>query len=181
MTQIFYPNLGDVLQLKLVLFSDASHANLPDGFSSAGGHIIFLLGENGKCCPLAWESKKIRRVVKSTLAAETLALVEAIDMGCFVQYLLSEILNGGSTLKPNISIECYVDNHSLWDNIHSTKNVSEKRLRIDLAGIKQMLERKEVSAIRWVDASHQLSDCLTKRGACCMKLTDVLRTATLSV
>ena len=65
--------------MKLVVFSDASHANLPDRYSSAGGYIIFLIGNNKRSCPLAWEAKKIRRVVKSTLAAETLALVEAVD------------------------------------------------------------------------------------------------------
>ena len=88
---IFFPDLGDLKSLQLVVFSDASHANLPDGFSSAGGYIIFLVGENKNCCPLAWEAKKMKRVVRSTLAAETLALVEAVDMAFYLGCVLSEI------------------------------------------------------------------------------------------
>ena len=41
---------------------------------------MFLVDGEGQCCPLAWRSKIIRRVVKSTLAAETLATVEVIDV-----------------------------------------------------------------------------------------------------
>lgn len=173
-----FPCLGDPTKLKLVIFSDASHGNLPDGYSSAGGFIIFLVGEDCKCCPLAWESKKIRRVVKSTLAAETLALVEAVDMGYYLQNILSEIL---FTHKISIPMECYVDNHSLWDNVHSTKNVSEKRLRIDLASLKQMLDKREISAIKWIESSHQLSDCFTKRGVCTQKLIDILKVGYLNL
>lgn len=173
-----FPCLGDPTKLKLVIFSDASHGNLPDGYSSAGGFVIFLVGEDCKCCPLAWESKKIRRVVKSTLAAETLALVEAVDMGYYLQNILSEIL---FTHKISIPMECYVDNHSLWDNVHSTKNVSEKRLRIDLASLKQMLDKREISAIKWIESSHQLSDCFTKRGVCTQKLIDILKVGYLNL
>ena len=173
-----FPDLGDPKSLKLVAFSDASHANLPDGFSSAGGYIIFLVGENEKCCPLAWEAKKIRRVVKSTLAAETLALVEAVDMAFYLGCILSDILyNGSKTLE--IPIQCYVDNKSLWDNIHSTKNVSEKRLRIDLGSLKEMLEHKDISEIKWVETSHQLSDCFTKKGVSCNKLLEILESGSL--
>ena len=90
---ILFSDLGDLNLLKLVVFSDASHANLPDGFSSAGGFIVFLVGGNKRCCPLAWEAKKMKRVVKSTLAAETLALVEALDMAFYLGSILSEILH----------------------------------------------------------------------------------------
>ena len=61
----------------------------------------------------------------------------------------------------------------------STKSVSEKRLRIDLASIKQMLERGEIDAVKWIHNSHQLSDCLTKRGANCDKLLECLKYGTL--
>ena len=166
---IFFPDLGDLNRLKLVVFSDASHANLPDGFSSAGGFIVFLVGSNKRCCPLAWEAKKIKRVVKSNLAAETLALVEGLDMAFYLGSILSEII------KVKIPIECYVDNKSLWENTQSTKNVTEKRLRIDLASIKEMIQNGEISAIHWVESSHQLSDCFTKRGVSCEKLLNILK------
>ena len=115
---ITFPPLGDPNNLRLVAFSDASHANLSDGVSSAGGFIVFLVNGENQCCPLAWGSKKIRRVVKSTLAAESLAMVEAVDVCYYLAHILSEILFMNTKKVP---IECYVDNHSLWDNVHSTK------------------------------------------------------------
>ena len=35
--------------------------------------MIFLVDSHGVKCPLAWQSKKVRRVIKSTLASEALA------------------------------------------------------------------------------------------------------------
>ena len=82
-SSMYFPNLGDISKYKLVVYSDASHANLPDG-SSAGGFVFFLTGENRNSCPLYWEAKKIRRVVKNTLAAETLAAAEAVNMADYL-------------------------------------------------------------------------------------------------
>ena len=170
--EILFPDLGDLKKVKLVVFTDASHANLPDGYSSAGGFIIFLVGNN-RCCPLAWEAKKIRRVVKSTLAAVTLALVEGLDMAFYLGSILTEIVYKTNGCK--IPIECFVDNKSLCENTYSTKNVTEKRLRIDLASIKEMVTKGEVSRIKWVESAHQLSDCFTKRGVSCEKLLYTLK------
>ena len=83
----------------------------------------------------------MKRVVRSTLAAETLALVEAVDIAFYLGCVLSEILYNGSK-KLEIPIQCYVDNKSLWENTHSTKNVTEKRLQIDLGSVKEMLAKE---------------------------------------
>ena len=61
--------------LSLLVCTDASLGNLPDG-GTQGGYIIFLANEKGKAIPICWNSKKIRRVVGSTLAGETLAKAE---------------------------------------------------------------------------------------------------------
>ena len=42
---------------------------------------------------IKWNSKKIPRVVKSSLAAETLALLEAADNAYFLKRLLESILS----------------------------------------------------------------------------------------
>ncbi|KAK4327467.1 hypothetical protein Pmani_002131 [Petrolisthes manimaculis] len=168
-----FPHLGDLSNVKLIVFSDASHASLPDGYSSAGGFIIFLVGENGKSCPFAWEAKKIRRVVKSTLAAETLAASDAVDMCYFLGTVLSEILFHVND-KNVIPICSYVDNHSLVENVHSTKNVSEKRLRIDLAALKELVQEGHVM-LKWVKSNVQLADCLTKKGVNTQNLLHVVQ------
>ena len=112
--------------------------------------------------------RKIRRIVKSTLAAETLSMVDGLDMALFVEHMLTEIT------KRKVPIECFIDNKSLFDNIHSTKLVDEKRLRIDIASIKQMKERHEISSVRWITSDKQLANCLTKRGASTKELLSVL-------
>ncbi|KAG1673036.1 DNA polymerase epsilon subunit 2 [Nymphon striatum] len=170
---LVFPKLESLNLLKLTLFSDASYANLPDGVSSAGGHIVFLVDGTGKCSPISWSAKKIRRVVKSTIAAEALSMVDGLDTAYYIGCMITEILS----MKANtnfIPINCYIDNRSLFENLHSTKAVSEKRLRIDLATIKEMMQRREISHIQWIEASNQISDCFTKRGASCKKLVEVL-------
>ena len=49
-------------------------------------------------CPIAWQSKRARRVVKSTLTAETLAIVDTAEACIFHRKLLLEILQ----VKDNI-------------------------------------------------------------------------------
>ena len=174
-----FPNLGDLRKVHLVALSDASHANLPDGFSSAGGFIIFLVGENGRSCPLAWESKKIRRVVKSTLAAESLAASDAADVAYYLGCLLSEILLG-VTDGNVIPIVSYVDNYSIFENVNSTKNVCEKRLRIDIASLKQLIQEGHVN-LKWIESSRQLADCLTKKGVNSMPLMGIIESGIFHV
>lgn len=58
--------LGENSSLKLVVFSDSSMGNLQDG-GTQGGHFIMLMGEHGKFSPISWQSKRIRRVVRSTV------------------------------------------------------------------------------------------------------------------
>ena len=155
---IKFTSLGEPEDMKLVVFSDASHANLPDGHSSGAGFIIFLMGKEGKCCPLVWEAKKIKKVVKSRLAVETRALMEALDMGMYLSDTLTELFFMGTPGK-KVPVECYVD------NVHSTKSVTKKQLKIDLASIKHMVENKAVSKLNLIGANLQLSDCFTKSDA----------------
>ena len=170
---IKFSPLTDMNNVRFGVYSDASYGNLSDGFSSAAGYIIFLYDVKRNCCPLTWKSKKIQRVVKSTLAAETLSLVEALDTAIYLGHILTETLFKKKGMNA-IPIDCFIDNKSLFDNIYSTKLVQEKRLRIDIASVKQMLDKREIDNIQWVDSAHQLSDCFTKKGASCIKLINVL-------
>ena len=159
-------------------YSDASHANLSDGCASAGGFVVFLVGENHQSCPLYWESKKIKRVVKSTLSAETLAATEAVDMAYYLGYILSQVLyNADNNVIP---IELVVDNYSLYENVYSTKNVTEKRLRIDLAILKQMIHEGDLK-ILWTESKSQLADVLTKRGVNSFKLMKAFEMGSLNL
>ena len=161
MTLRFQP-LGDK-NLSLLIYSDASLGNLVDG-GTQGGYVILLVGEDGKFSPISWSSKKIRRVVRSTLAGETLACADAVDEGMFLSSLYAELTTG--TADPKLlPLVCVTDCKSLADAVKSTKSVTEKRLRLDISAIKELIESQQVKELRWSDTGQQLADCLTKRGA----------------
>ena len=58
--------------------ADAASANRPDG-SSTSGHVIMAAHPN-TASVLAWNSRKMRRVVRSSLGAESVAFLEHTDM-----------------------------------------------------------------------------------------------------
>ena len=169
---MMFPRL-DISKVELLVFSDASHANLQDKVSSCFGYIIFL-SDGRNCCPIMWKSAKIQRVVRSTLAAEALALGEAGDAAMFISKFLSDV-----SLKYVPKIRCFSDNKSKI-NIMSTKSVAERRLRIDIAILKEMLEKTEIESIIWVPTNLRLAYVLTKRGKSPYNLSEVLESGTIS-
>ena len=54
---------------RLVVYTDAALANLHDGVSSMGARLLFLVDDKQKCCLLSWHAGKVKRVVRSTIAA----------------------------------------------------------------------------------------------------------------
>ena len=159
-----FKDMGDLSTAKFVCFNDSSFGNLCDG-GSQGGHIIFLEGQTGNCSPLVSQSKKLRRVARNTMAAETLSQVEDAEACFWLSGILKEILFDSQDRSPQYGIECRTDSHQLYDAVYSITPVSDKRLRIDVAILKEMIERKEVTQIKWIDKKYQLADLLTKREA----------------
>ena len=103
---------------------------------------FFGFGSNDKYMPIACQSKRIRRVVKSILAAETFAVVDLADVCIFYRKFLLEILQ----LKyncDNIKIFSKTDNSCLYDSVHSSTQILDKRLRIEMDILREMIERKE--------------------------------------
>ena len=74
----------------LYVFTDASLANLCDGVSSSLGIIIFVT-DGKRSSPLAWHANKIKRVVRSTLAAENVALLVGLEEALYLRSVLREI------------------------------------------------------------------------------------------
>ena len=72
------------------------------------------------------------------------------------------------------TVSCITDNKSLVDSLYSTKRVDDKLLRIYMAVLMDMIERREVSSVSWVDTHKQLADCMTKRGVSTEQLRTVL-------
>ena len=81
----------DLSNCYVVSFCDASFGTLPNG-GSQGAFITLLVGQNGVYSPIAWQSRRVRRVVKSTIAAECLAAIEAAENAILLTFALREIL-----------------------------------------------------------------------------------------
>ena len=64
-------------QSKLVAYVDAVFGNLHDGRSQSE-YLIFFVNPNKKFNLISWQSKRIKRMVCSSLAAEVLAMLGGI-------------------------------------------------------------------------------------------------------
>ena len=168
-TDILFPRFKSLEEISVKVYTDASNANLPDG-SSQGGHIVFLT-DGQVSCPVAWHSKKISRIVRSTLAAETLAAVEGCETAYMENRRLAEVITGSpDKMKP---ITCVTDNHNVFTSAQSTGTLLDKRLHVEMGILRQMVSRNEV-CLEWCKGEDQNSDVLTKLGASGKKLRDVL-------
>ena len=170
--KILYPSLN-LNKVRIIAFADASFDNLPHG-GSQGGSVIFL-SDSKLAAPLQWSSNKIKRVVRSTIAAEALALSNACDSSTYLTSLVAEQLLS----KSNLPVECVTDNRSLFDNIHSCKPVTEQGLRLDIAAIREKKDKNEIS-VTWTHSKANLANVLTKRGAPVNLLIDSLNKGRLS-
>lgn len=156
--ELKFKAVGNIEEAKLLVFHDASFANLK-GEGSQGGFLIFLVNQLNQSLSL--------------ISAETMQLIDAAGKGYWIQCLFEEIFN----IAP--SIQCLTDSKTLYDAVHSTKQVLDNRLRVDLAILKEMIRNKEVNQITWVSKEQQIADCLTKRGASCKNLLFTLATGVL--
>ena len=127
-----FVDLGDLKQCKVLCFSDASYRNLPDE-GSQGSYIIFLCNQQDTVVPIQLQSEKVRRVVRSTLVAECLAQLDAIDASFLIKSSLEELFNCNN----GIPVESIIDNKSLCEALYSTKCIEDKRLRVDVAILRE--------------------------------------------
>ena len=163
----FYNDMN-IMDCRVVTFCDASFKNLPN-YGSQGGFISLLVDKQGRYCPLAWQSRKVRRIVKSTIAAESLAALDAAEMTVFLVSLIKDIL-----CLNQIDSIIVCDNKSLVDAVYSTTNLEDKCLLLDICVLRDMLEKGLITSIQWVPSDMQLADCLTKQGSPDQRLVNVL-------
>ena len=127
--------------------------------------MVFLANNEGCAAPLTWHSRKLKRVVKSTTSAETLALLDGIEDCLLIKQIISEMCNG--LMLPVIA---NVDCKNLRDSVYSSKTVEDKRLKIDICTVRDYIRLGELSEVKLVDTNNQLADTLTKSGADATKL-----------
>ena len=163
---VSFTKLGSKKDLRVKLYCDASFNNQENKLRSTEGRILMLEGKiTGKVNPFAWKTKKITRICRSVKGAETRALENGLDDAVHFARMVEEIYTGQISLKnpKQIEVEALTDNKGLWENLHNTKQCEEKLLRNSVALIKEMLEKKEVKKVTWVETKEMLADALTKR------------------
>lgn len=158
---LFFPTSLDLGSCRIVCFTDASFANLPDR-GSQGGYIMFIVDMEGIYAPLAWQSKRIKRVVNSSLSSECLEAVEAAETCILLRERLQEML---CLKQGSVKISLLTDSKSLLDAVHTSTSVENKRLQIDINMLREMVERNEINEFRWIPTEYQLANPLTKSGA----------------
>ena len=100
-------------------------------------------------------------MVQSSLSAEALAVLDSLDEAMYLNSLLSELLHNNYEAN-KFPVIVHTDNKSLHENVHSAKQVKEKRLSIVIGEIQEMLEKNDVKEIKWILGELQLANCLTK-------------------
>ncbi len=88
----------------VVSMSDASFGNMPRGVSQ-GGWMCFLADQavatkDGIEAPLGWKSHRLKRAVKSTLAAESAALAEAQDFQEYARVVFMYMMGRADLNQP---------------------------------------------------------------------------------
>lgn len=171
--------------VRFVAFSDASFASKSKPESHAGMIILAThkdIIQNKSCVisPLSWGTKKIQRIVTSTLSAETSALSTSLDQLTWIRLYWAWLLDSKihwqkpeqiTELPPAISIPTYkanpqdiaiTDCKSLYDLTTRTAipNCQEFRTQLLARSIKDILD--EGIKLHWVHSGAQLADALTK-------------------
>ena len=161
-------------QLTFVAFGDASFASSKNLNSHQGVLICATndrLNQNleAPVSPMTWSSKKIPRVVRSTLSAEAYAMSKAVDLLGWVRALWGVIHvpnfqwqqpeTGFKQLRTAIIV---TDCKSLYDLVTrlAMPSCEEYRTTLEVLLIKQRCQ--ENTCFRWVPTTLQAADCLTK-------------------
>ena len=176
-TSMRFVNLGPIKEWSVQGYGDAGFKSLPDRISSCGGQVIVIMNSKlGLACVLDWRSKKIKRVVSSSTAAEALAANETLDEMVYVKAVLVELLG---TQADNLPLVLFTDSKNLWDAVHSTSLVENHRLRTDIAKLQESLKNNELSEFVRLGGKKMMADVLTKKGAFGYSLMHVLHTCEL--
>lgn len=148
-------------------YADASFGNIDDGHTQIG--YIISLTDGKKRCPILWKSRKSRRVAKSTIEAEALSVGEAVEGLIYLNSLWEEMI-GGRKLGAYVK----TDSRTLMTAIKSSTGVCSKRLKIDIAAIRETIESGEISEVQWIQGKRQVADILTKSGVSEENIRDYL-------
>ena len=155
-------------------FGDASFASAAQLRAQQGLFIVACskeLGDNktSEISPVAWNSKQIGRVVRSTLSAEAYAMSSSLDkltwlrcMWAFIHNPMFQWQYPEKALQNEPKALLITDCKSLYDLVTklATPNCQEWRTTVEVMLIKEQTEGH--TCCRWISTAIMLADCLTK-------------------
>ena len=162
----------------LQLYSDSSFSREGDKGYALRGAVFLRVGQSvqgNRCVHLIDAvSQSHKLVVRSTFAAELLALTASVDQGFIILITLHEF-RGGS-MKPHMGValretggyliefEVLIDAKSVHSAVgnENFKHPAEKSLLSHIAWIKQLLNVRIISRFGWTDTRDMIADGMTK-------------------
>ena len=95
-----FVRLGEISDLVVKLYTDASHMNHDGKVRSTEGRVIMIENsQNQKTCVVSWKTIKIPRICRSVKSAEIKALGDGIDEAIHKARILHEIYTGEIDLR----------------------------------------------------------------------------------
>ena len=184
-----FPSDVPIESWRIMAIADAGWGTRGNG-ESQGGYVLCLCNspmleqKPATCWIVDWSSKKLRRAVRSSVAAETLAGQNGLDAIEMFQALVEEVLNGVSPKefreqRPANPAALVVDSKGFYDAVSRSccsQAISlERRLQIDYAIAKETMQNQNI-LIFWINNLRMVADILTKLRGDSKPLYDLLET-----
>ena len=174
------PNLGsNTKDWILVGCSDASNRSQLSVHGTGGQVIMIVNRVTGRAAVINWSSRKLSRVVHSSMGAETLSLQKLTSQLFFVRQILLELFGDTDGNIPTLAL---TDCHDLYSAVHHIKSCTDARLAADVTSIREAIHLdRTITELRFCHGSEMVADSLTKYKKLGQALWDVVRTGTYSI
>ena len=148
----------------LVMYTDAGWTTRPDG-TSQGRQLVFianselLQGKESNMSLISWHSSRLRRVAKSSSAAETQAAADGDHEAVYTRFCSKEVLF--VLLDAALVVDCRAVYEALARSSSPCLGVKDKKSGLEALALKQSLVECG-TMIRWCHSAAQLGDVVTK-------------------
>ena len=164
-------------EIAVIAYSDAAQGDRPDGGSTGGyllcfgGYKSFLSGAWTDLSLIGWSTNRLKRVARSSLAAEIQQIVNTDDEVYVARLLWSELhgvipersdVVSAVVRTPGIEV---IDAKGVFDALANSSStamgLTEKRSGIELQGLRDSVDECNTD-MRWCHSDIQLADGMTK-------------------